>query len=241
MATSLAREPVQRWARAAGVLLLLSVVCGGFGEAFVPMRILVRGDAAATAAHLQQSGLLFRLGFVAYLVEATCDIVLALAFYVLLRPVHPRLALLAAFFGLVSTAIFAVSELFLYSAVLFVGSPDFLSPFSPAQQGSLLLLVLRLYGLGAGLFLALYGIATILRGWLIARSGFLPRVLGVLLVVGGLGFVCKNLLLVLAPRWSSDLLLLPMFVAILSLTVWMLVRGVDVARWHERAADSGAE
>ncbi len=97
---------VQTYARIAGVLFLLSFVAGGFGEAYVPSKLIVSGDATATANNIHALGSLFRWGFAGYLVEATCDIALTLIFYVLLRPVRKDLALLAAFFGLVGTAEF---------------------------------------------------------------------------------------------------------------------------------------
>jgi Domain of unknown function (DUF4386) len=107
--------PIQRYAKAAGVLAVLSFIVGGFGEAYVPSKLIVASDAAATVANLKSFELMFRLGFVAYLVEACCDIALALIFYVLLKPVHKYVSLLAAFFGLVGTATFAAAELFYYA------------------------------------------------------------------------------------------------------------------------------
>ena len=81
-----------------------------------------------------------------------------------------------------------------------------------------------------------YGVASMIRGYLIFRSGYLPRFLGVLLAFAGLGFVTRNFALVLAPAYASDLLLLPMSIAALSLTVWFLAKGIDVAKWEARAA-----
>ena len=81
-----------------------------------------------------------------------------------------------------------------------------------------------------------YGVASVLRGYLIFRSGYLPKALGVLLVFAGLGFVTKNFALVLAPAYASDGLLLPMVLAAMSLTLWLLVRGVDAPKWEAKAA-----
>ncbi|PYQ52526.1 MAG: DUF4386 domain-containing protein [Acidobacteria bacterium] len=224
--------PVQTYARIAGVVLLISMVAGGFGEAYVPSKLVVSADATATAKNIHDFDSLFRLGFAVYLVEAVCDVALALMFYVLLRPVRKDLALLAAFFGLVSTALFAVAELFYYAASLVLGGSAYLKTFSPDQLNTLALLSLKLYGHGAGIFMVFYGIASVLRGYLIYRSGYLPRFLGALLALAGFGFILKNFALVLAPAYASDLLLLPMFLAALSLTVWLLVKGVDVAEWE---------
>ena len=78
-----------------------------------------------------------------------------------------------------------------------------------------------------------YGIPSILLGYLMFRSGYFPRILGALMALGGLGFVVRNFLLVLAPAWASSLLLLPMTLAVLPMTVWLLVKGIDVRKWEE--------
>ena len=228
---------IQTYARIAGVLCLISLVAGGFGEFYVPSKLIVSGDAATTARNILASELLFRLGFAAYLIEAVCDIALALIFYVLLRPVHKNLALLAAFFGLVATATFAIAELFYYfGASLILRSPDYLKTLAPEHLNNLTLLFIKLSGTCGGIFLVFYGVASIIRGYLIFQSGYLPKFLGVLLALAGLGFVIRNFALVLAPAYASGWLLLPVIVALLSLTLWLLVRGVDVPRWEEKVA-----
>ena len=123
--------PVQTYARIAGVLFLISAVAGGFGEFFVPFQLIVSNDATATANNIMASELLFRMGFVGYLVEALCDVSLTLILYVLLRPVSRDLALLAVFFRLVGTAVFAMTELFYFSALFILGGADYLKTFSP--------------------------------------------------------------------------------------------------------------
>ncbi|HEX9940943.1 MAG TPA: DUF4386 domain-containing protein [Thermoanaerobaculia bacterium] len=229
---------VQTYARIAGVLFLLSIVAGFVGEAYVPSKLIVFGDATVTAKNITTSNSLFRLGFASYLVEALCDVTLSLILYVLLRPVQKNIALLAAFFGLVSTALYGVAELFYFAASIILGGADALKAFSPDQLNALALLSLKVFGYGGGIFMVFYGVASVLRGYLIFRSGYLPRFLGVLMVLAGLGFVTKNFALVLAPAYASDVLLLPMFLAAVSLTVWFLVRGVDVAKWQAKTAGS---
>jgi hypothetical protein len=227
-------ESVQTYARIAGALFLLSMIAGGLGEFYIPTKLIVSADATATAANIVASNSLFRLGFATYLVEAVCDIALSLVMYVLLRPVRKDLALLAAFFGLVSTAVFAVAELFYFAPAFILGNADYLKTFSPDQLNSLALLSLKFYGYGGGLFMVFYGIATLLRGYLIFKSSYLPKALGILLVLAGLGFITHNFALVLAPAYASDILLLPMFLAGLSLTFWFLVKGVDVQKWEAK-------
>ena len=229
----MSRAPVQTYARIAGALFLITIVAGGFGEFYVPSTLIVSADATATANNIRASEWLFRLGFAGYLVEAMCDIGLTLVLYVLLRRVHEELALLAAFFRLVSTAVFGAAELFYFAATFILGGAAVLKTFSPDQLNALALLSLKLYGYGGGIFMVFYGIPSILLGYLMFRSGYFPRILGALMALGGLGFVVRNFLLVLAPAWASSLLLLPMTLAVLPMTVWLLVKGVDVRKWEE--------
>ena len=237
MVQSTGAMPVQTYARIAGLLFLISGVAGGFGEFLVPARLVVAGDATATARNIMASEALFRMGLAGYVIEALCDVSLTLILYVLLRPVHATLALLAVFFRLVSTAVFGVAEVLFYSAPpLILGGAEYLKTFSPEQLNSLAFLSIRLFGYGSGVAFVFYGVGSILIGYLIFRSGYLPRVLGILLALSGLGFVIRTFLLVLAPAYASLGLLLPTGVAGLALTVWLLARGVDVAKWREKAA-----
>ena len=224
---------VQRYARIAGVLFLLSLVAGGFGEAYVPSRIIVSGDAAATAANIRTFEYLFRLGFAGFLVESLCDTALVLILYALLKPVSKELSLLAAFFGLIGTALFAVSESF-YFAPLTLGGAAYLKTFSPDQLNALTLLSLRFYSFGAAIFTAYYGLSWIIRGYLIFHSGYLPKFLGVLMTIGGAGFFVRNFALILAPAYASGALLLLLFPGGLILTAWLIIRGVDVPKWEAK-------
>jgi len=224
---------VQRYARIAGVLFLLSLAAGGFGEAYVPSRIIVSGDAAATAANIRTFEYLFRLGFAGFLVESLCDIALVLILYALLKPVSKELSLLAAFFGLIGTALFAVSESF-YFAPLTLGGAAYLKTFSPDQLNALTLLSLRFYSYGAAIFTAYYGLSWIIRGYLIFQSGYLPKFLGILMTIGGAGFLVRNFALILAPAYASGALLLLMFPGALMLTAWLIIRGVDVPKWEAK-------
>jgi hypothetical protein len=227
---------IQRYARIAGILILASIVAGGFGEFYVPTKLIVAADAKATANNIIAFNSLFRLGFAGYLVEAACDIALAWIMYVLLRPVQKDVALLAAFFGLVSTATFAGAELFFFASTFILGGADYLKTFSPAQLNTLGLLSIKFYTYGSVIFMAFYGIATTIRGYLIYRSGYLPRFLGALLAIAGLGFILKNFAVVLALAYVPDAVLAAMPLAVLTLSAWLLVKGVDVPKWEAKVA-----
>ncbi len=163
---------------------------------------------------------------------------MALAFflYVLLRPVHANLALLAVLFRLMATATFAFGELFYFAPTLILGGEGYLKTFSPKQLQTLALLSFNVYGAASFIFTVHYGVASMLFGYLMVRSGYLPRVLGALWVLGGLGFVTSNVVWVLAPASAPSFLLVPQLLATLSLTLWLLVRGIDVGKWNERGA-----
>jgi hypothetical protein len=221
----------QRLAKVAGVLIVISIVAGAFAEVYVPGRLLVPSDPTATAQNMADSAVLFRSSFAAYLLEAICDISLALTLYFLLRPVSQTLSLLAAFFGLVSTSTFAAAELFYFASALPILDNDVRQHMTVEHRDLFVYSALTLYGYGGSVFMAFYGIATVLRGYLLYRSVYFPAWLGGLLVLAGLGFVVKNLLTVLAPQLDSNLLLAPMFLAMASLAGWLLVKGIDARRW----------
>ena len=227
---------VQTYAKVAGVLILLSFIGGGFGEAYVPSKLIVAADAAATMEKLKSSDVMFRLGFAGYLVEACCDVTLALIFYVLLKPVHRYVSLLAAFLGLMGTATFAAAELFYFAPTLVLRGGGYLKSFSSDQLNTLALLSLNLFGLGGVIFTVFYGLGWVLRGYLMFRSGYFPKFLGVLMTVAGLAFIVSNFTAVLVPQYQSGWLLASMMPGLLLLTVWLLFKGVDLPKWEEKIA-----
>jgi hypothetical protein len=206
------------------------LVAGGIGEAYVPSKLVVSGDAAATVANIANHDLLYRIGFATFLMESFCDVTLALILYALLRPVNRQLSLLAAFFGLMGTALFAFAELFYFAPTIMTAA--YLKTFSTDQLNALVLLSMKFYAYAGMIFTGYYGIAWLVRAYLIWKSTFLPKFLGVLMGIGGLGFVLRNILMILAPQYASDVFLMLMFPGGLAMTVWLLVKGVDVAKWR---------
>jgi len=227
---------IQSYARATGVLFLLTLMGGGFGEGYVPSKFIVSGDPTATAANIRAFGFLFRLGFAEFLLESLCDTALSLNFYVLLKPVNKHLSLLAAFFGLMATATFAVTELFYIMAIYWLGDAPYLKVFPSEQLQAMAYLSLKYYTYGGAVFTAYYGVAWLIRSYLIFHSGYLPKLIGILMAIGGFGFVLRNFLLVLAPAYASDVLLTLLFPGGLLLMVWLLIRGVNIAKWNERTS-----
>jgi hypothetical protein len=152
-------------------------------------------------------------------------------------PVHPDLALLSAFFGLVAMLLFAVTKLLYFAGPLFLGGSRYLTAFPPGQADALASQFLSLYAGLNVVSMLFYGTAWLIRGWLTWRSTFLPRWLGALMVAAGLGFAAKTVTQILAPALSSPFLLAPMFLNALGVTIWMLAKGVDRTEW-ERAGQA---
>jgi hypothetical protein len=175
---------------------------------------------------------LFRASFAAYLIEAMCDLTLTAIFYILLRPVSRPLSLIAVCFGIFGTATFAVGEIFYFAAALPVINANVARTLTPDASAAFISVCLTMYGYVFSTFTAMYGIPVMLRGYLILRSGYLPRALGGIVLLGGAGFVIKNIVVVLAPQYDSNLFVLPLFLAMASMAFWLLVKGIDRARWE---------
>ncbi len=226
----------QRYARWVGALYVITIVAGGWGEAHVPGTLLIGNDVAGTAHRLASSVGIFRASFAAYLIEAACDITLNVLLYALLRPVSRTLALLAVCFGLMATSVYAAGEIFYFAAALPAVDADVARVISPEARATLTYLCLTIYGYINGIFAVFYGTAAVVRGCLILRSGYLPRALGALFIAGGAGFIAKNFLVVVTPQYDLPYVLLPMFLATASWTLWVLIKGIDRAQWDARQA-----
>lgn len=231
--------PVQAYARTCGVLYLYIIVAGIFAELFVRSRLVVPTDAAATAANIGAHETLFRLGFSGELLHLACDVGVAALLYALLRPVDRTVALLAALLRVACDVVLAVGSLAHFAALRLLGGSGFLEAIPAGQRESLALLALRLHGDAYAICLVFFGFACLALGLLVGRSAFLPRALGVLLGVAGGCYLVESFAHFLVPSMGAvvfQALLVPAFVAELSLALWLLVRGVDLARWRSLSA-----
>jgi hypothetical protein len=225
-------------ARIVGVLYFLTILTGIFADVFVRGRLVESGDAAATAANILAHQPLYRLGFACALVATACYVAVTALFYNLFEPVSRTRSLLAAFFSLVGCAIQAAFNcLVLLAPLVLLGNGHYLSVFKAEQLQALTLMFLKLRAQAHTSGMVFYGLYGLLIGYLIFRSTFLPRILGMLLVLGGLGY-----LTFLSPPLANDLYpynLVPGALGGVSLMLWLLVVGVNVQRWNESARTAG--
>jgi hypothetical protein len=226
----------QIYARTGGVLYLIIIVIGLWEEAFVRGRLIVPGDRTATAANIRAMEPLWRLQIAAELVLLISAIVLLLILFVLLRPVSRDLALLAAFFSLVSLGVEGTTTMYLVQALLPLGNAGYLKAFAPEQLYATASLSINWHSYGFGISLIFFGCFCLVIGYLIFRSGFLPKILGVLYQIAGLCYLTNSFALILAPDLANRLfpmILVPAFVGEASLCLWLLVKGVNVSKWQE--------
>ncbi len=224
-------------ARIAGLFYLLTFVTGIFAL-LTGGRLVVSGDAAATATNILAHESLFQLSFAANLMATACYIVVTALFFDLFKPVNRSLSLLAAFFSLVGCAIGAVSYVFYFAPLAVLGGAQYLSAFKVEQVQALAYTFLKLGAQANNTGLVFFGFYCLLIGYLIFRSTFLPRILGVLMAFGGLGWL--TFLSPPAAKYLSPYILLPGIIGEGSLTLWLLVMGVNVERWKEQASAAGA-
>ena len=220
-------------ARITGVVYLLYFLTAIIGEFFL-RGLVVDGDAAATANNILAHESLFRLGLATGLISTAFYVAVTALFYDLFKTVSRSLSLLAAFFSLVGCAILAFASLFQLAPLVVLGGSQYLSVFKVEQLRALALMFLELNTQANNICVAFFGVYCLLIGYLIFKSFFLPRILGVLMALAGLGW-----LTFLSPPLANHLSpynLVLGFLAELALMLWLLVRGVNVQRWKEQAS-----
>ena len=224
----------QRYARICGLLYLINIACGLFGEVFVRARLLVSGDAMATAHNIMASESLFRLGIAGDLVMHITDLPTTLIFYFLLRPISRDLSLLAALFSMVQTAVLVANKLNLITALLLLGGSKYLTAFSGAQLQALARLSLSLHEYGFAVGLIFFGVSCLIVGYLMFRSAYFPRSIGMLQALAGTCYLVNSFILILLPSLADRVsaILLLSFLGELATCVWLLVRGVRLSKWE---------
>ena len=219
--------------RILAVFYLILVGGGIAGQAVIADSLVVPADAARTAANITANENLYRLAFAIFMIEMAAQIAVSMLFYDLLKPVNRSVARLSMLLGLTGAGIKTMARLFFYAPLLILSGAPYLSTIAPAQLETLAYLFIRLTSACAGIGLIFFGFSSVLNGWLIVRSDFLPRFLGVVSMIGGLGWLTW----VWPPLGSRTFMMTALFaLAGVFLTCgWLMVRGVNDAKWKARA------
>jgi hypothetical protein len=239
MAIQTVENSPQRYARTGGALYLAIIVLGAFAEGFVANKLLVPGDAAATAHNILAAPGLWRLSVAGNLIVVICAVPLLWIEYLLLRPVSKQLVLLAVLFNLVSLAVEAISKLFLLVVMPTLESADFLRAFDPQQLQILANLALRSHDIAFNIALIFFGFTCLVYGYLIIKSGYLPKFVGILMQIAGLSYLTACFAALFAPAFAdliTPAILLPPLIGELSFCLWLLVKGVNIAKWNDRTS-----
>jgi len=222
---------------------LINILCGFFAIGYVPAAIVVSGDAAATARNILAHESLYRLGIAAHVIGLLTNIPLMVIFYELFKAVNRRLSLLVVCFLLVGTAIEGAYLLNQFTPLILLQGGASVSELTAAQLQAQISTPLALLAIGYSLAQVFYVGYLLLTGYLIVRSTFLPRILGVLLAFGGVCYLFYSFAAFLSPEFAAHLvpyIQAPSGIGELALCLWLLVVGVNGRQLKEQASAAGA-
>ncbi|MBU1341806.1 MAG: DUF4386 domain-containing protein [Proteobacteria bacterium] len=226
---------IKKTARAAGFLYLLMIIFSVFSLVFIPSAFIVSGDVAKTVNNITNAESLFRLGIVGGLINQVIFVLLVLFLYRLFKPVNEKQALLMLIFVLIGVPIAMLNELN-YSAVLLLSSStDNITVLTADQSQSLINLFLDLHEHGIIIAEIFWGLWLLPLGFLVFKSGFLPKILGILLIIGCFGYLIEVFQFFIFPTYK--VITYPGFavdaIAELSLAFWLLLKGVNITKENE--------
>ncbi len=225
---------INRTARVAGFLYLMVIPLGIFGV-YTSSRLIVPGDAATTASNIMASELLFRFGLVVDLLTTIVMLLMVQVLFKLLKPINQNIAMLMVIFVLVGVPISMLNRLNKFAALLLLNGADYLTVFTTEQLQSLALTFLRLHSRGGDIAFIFWGLWLFPLGYLVFKSGFLPRILGVLLIISGFGYLVGSFSIFLGYEVSIGL-----YTALgeVLFILWLLIKGVNAEQWEKRALES---
>ena len=224
----------QKTARSAGVLYLVIFVSGIFAQFFVRQSLIAPGDGATTVSNILASESLFRLGIAGDLLMLISDVALALLFYVLFKPVDNALSLMAALFRLTQAAIIGSSLVNLFYVLNLLGAANAATIWGAEQLYDQIMLYLDAHAIGYSIAMVFFGINCLIFGYLVFKSRYVPRILGVLLLIAGLAYLTDSFAQVLLTDYAAykalfEAVAIPLAViGEFATCLWLLVKGINV-------------
>lgn len=241
--TTLINNSPKTHARLTGLLYVIIAIVGGFSMGYLPTLIAAPGDAAATAANVIANKGLFQFGIFADMATFLLEVVTLSLLFMLFKPVNPTLALVATLARLSMAIVIAINVLFDFGILILVSEASFLTAFSTEQLNALTLLFVELELYGVSIWQMFFTAHLLALGYLVIKSGFVPKILGVMMMIGAFGYVSDSIGKVLSlDAYSSSMvtivLLTIVALAEISFALWLLIKGVDDAKWKSVANKS---
>jgi len=237
MATKEEVNSIQRTARLAGFLYVLTIPLSVFGFFYVPSKLIVPGDAAATASNIAASEGLFRSGIVSWLIGQAIFVVLPLVLYKLLKPVNKTHALLMVIFIVLAIPIAFINEINHLAVLLLLSGADYLEAFQADQLQAQVMFFLDLHSQGIRIAQIFWGLWLLPLGYLIFKSGFLPKILGIVVMIGCFGHLIDSAIFFFLPNTDVTVSQVTGLGEIL-LALWLLIKGVNVEHWEKGVLES---
>ncbi len=235
--TGTAASSPRKDARVAGILYIILFPLGIFGILVVRSMLIVPGDAAKTVSNIMASESLFRLSIVSAQIVQLINIWVVLILYKLLKPVNKNIALLMVIFLLAGVPIAMLNELNHVAVLFLLNGADYLTVFTTDQLHALVTLFLDLHEVGINIAGIFWGLWLFPMGYLVFKSGFLPRILGILLMIGCLGYLIDSITFFLFPNFGVTISQFT-FIGEVLLPLWLLIKGVNVEQWKKRSLES---
>ncbi len=228
-------------ARIAGLMYLLMGITGAFGIMYIPTNIMVAGDATATANNIMNSELLFRLSMISNLISQTIFVFLVLSLNRLLKEVNPKHAKLMVTLVTVSVPIAFLNILNLVAAQILVSGVDYLTVFDENQLNSMMMVFLNLYEHGIFIVGIFWGLWLYPLGLLVFKSKFIPKIIGIFLIIGCFAYLTDSFTSLLFPQYKaiiSPILIAPLAIGEFSIIFWLLIKGVKNQQPHIKKANN---
>jgi hypothetical protein len=219
----------KKMARIAGLLYLLMGVTSAFGLLYVPSRIIIAGNSGSTANNILSSGLLFRMGIISGLISQIIFIFLVLVLYRLFQGINKAFACLMVTFVVASVPIAFLNALNQMGALIVTSGADYLKVFEPDKLNALMMIFLGLYKNGIIIVGIFWGLWLFPFGYLVYKSGFIPKILGILLIINCFSYLIDSFSFLLIPGYHdmiSKFTLVPNCIGELSIILWLLIIGV---------------
>lgn len=235
---------IKVYARLAGLFYLLIAISGGFSIGYVPTVIVAPGDASATALNITNNLGLFRLGIVADVFVLMLEVALTVMLYRLFKPVSRTLSLIAAFCRLAMSVVMGLNLLNYLIPLLLLSGSGYLSAFESDQLHALALLFLETHQYGVYIWGLFFGFHLLVLGYLIFKSGYFPRVIGILMMIGSIGYASESLAAIslVDNAMVTAVVITFLIIAVvgeLSFTFWLLIKSINENEWYARAMISG--